>query len=928
MDPEAPAPRAAYDYLESVLAATLALLPDDPRDDREPARQALQSCCAAVGRELARLHGDATATGDTRALMHAVLDLAAVLAALGLLEHAYNAAIGAVALAPPAGALTEKAVRSALALAVEGGTAIQQATCEAMLASALVIAADAAPDRRLEAFDACERAIERLMRIGPPMQPQLAAGLYQAMSERDYLRLPACALLLFLPDADRYRGAAAQCGLHAWQPRVAAGPLDDWLQAVRHYLDDNRLWFAVEDARAALLPPADDELHVAADWTHWTIDHPAYRHVIPHHRSFLRERRLGHNLLVLTHEMTHVLCFLGAIGEALCALRTAAFHDETALWQNPDAPADDSTPLAQRFAREGVAPLPPGQAAALVRTEHALELALKAHALHDAWTPWFEGLAVFAETAADPMHDESIIDPVNNALRNLIDVYPEAGASDADVLRQAIDAFQARTAAALAEAGPRRLNRALRSPEPSYRAGYLAVRAVLARWRRTAARPISGAEAFRVLLHATRFGTSDALPDLALPAARFAEEAADRMAAWVVRLARLTRAELALAIGLDDSAAPGTNLRWADGRPCLATGDGRAAADARVRDLLRQAFAGLSAPEDIGRIRGADEFLSHTLEYAAWTLRNQSVAPGFDKHFDSLANLAKQTFFLGSLLPVGRCVARFFLNHRLGRDHGALVTVLRTTEDHVDGGGSSMNLFAAILEADSVQRLAAAAEHEASPRLEVSRIVDLTGMLTRDIGQAGMHLMTYRLGDWFEVRGTTDATQRLLDARPALKSDLTTLLRARLYPNPQQAAESRLAESTPHSARRTLDWIEGTTQWRIGSEPIAAEPWADHVRALARRLLDDAHGPQREAAARRLLGALWDEPATADAITAQDFETMTSAVPAARHDIVEALFATGHGHGGEHKAAAAALRRCPGRLLRRYGHGWDVRAAG
>jgi hypothetical protein len=80
--------------------------------------------------------------------------------------------------------------------------------------------------------------------------------------------------------------------------------------------------------------------------------------------------------------------------------------------------------MQERIADKGVGPLSDGEAAQLFRAQHGVELTLKAHALQDAWTPWFEGLAIFSELAADPS-----LDPVNNgwvteAIRNLVDFYP------------------------------------------------------------------------------------------------------------------------------------------------------------------------------------------------------------------------------------------------------------------------------------------------------------------------------------------------------------------------------------------------------------------------------------------------------------------------------------------------------------------------
>lgn len=176
------------------------------------------------------------------------------------------------------------------------------------------------------------------------------------------------------------------------------------------------------------------------DWTTWTIDHPAYRRAVPHHLSFTREREFDSQLLTLTHEITHVLSMLGNIGAALTCLRVAAFDDEVTLWSPALAEADPAR-YVERLASDGVAPLEDNQPGLLVRAERALEVTLKARALQDAWTPWFEGLALYGELSADPVEDPAMIDPVNEALQHMVDVLPLSNVestSDAEALRRPI----------------------------------------------------------------------------------------------------------------------------------------------------------------------------------------------------------------------------------------------------------------------------------------------------------------------------------------------------------------------------------------------------------------------------------------------------------------------------------------------------------
>ncbi len=81
-----------------------------------------------------------------------------------------------------------------------------------------------------------------------------------------------------------------------------------------------------------------------------------------------RTPALDETMLVLVHEMTHVLSMIGALGVSeAAALRLALLEVEFRLWTYA-GPAD---PEAIRTV--GVAPLISGDAAALPQVEQALE---------------------------------------------------------------------------------------------------------------------------------------------------------------------------------------------------------------------------------------------------------------------------------------------------------------------------------------------------------------------------------------------------------------------------------------------------------------------------------------------------------------------------------------------------------------------------
>ncbi len=192
--------------------------------------------------------------------------------------------------------------------------------------------------------------------------------------------------------------------------------------------------------------------------------------------------------------------------------------------------------------------------------------------MHNAWTPWLEGLAVFAETAADPALEESRINPVLSCLRNLVDV----AASDAESMQTGLEAlvaeFETAVSRAMKDHGRDRLNTTLAwtAGGDPYLPGYLAVRAVVAAWRRTRGAAIDAGAAFMILLHATRFALRDMVPSLAMPSEQFATEVQAGMACFAARLAALDEAGIETflksqardELGQSRFLGPKDDLRW------------------------------------------------------------------------------------------------------------------------------------------------------------------------------------------------------------------------------------------------------------------------------------------------------------------------------------------------------------------------------
>ena len=843
-----------------------------------PQEEELLDAAAAM---LASLGGDT----DAEDFVSAPYRLARAAERCGDAEVAYDLAAAAMELGEDAHPLSEEVARYALAVATAAGRPQQVAACSAQLAAVLAAAADGDPSRRLEAFDAGEAAVERLGAVPEQAREPLAERLARALSTRAYLQ-PLLLPIFHLLPVDRRRPGAPETGGNR--------------QPVELRLDA---------ARLALEPPPVPE-GARGDWTAWRLDHPAYRNAVPFGRAVLRETGFDDQLLVLAHEVTRELCLNGALGAATTCLRVAALDAETRLWVMALGDADPA--LHERMAGGGVAPLRDGDVVALFRAEQALELTRKAQLLQDTWTPWVEGLATLGEGVADPALDAAGTTIVAECLRHLAELAPDDGAArDGTAPASARDALraelEARCARAIRQRGAARLLRQLREQPAPYGAGYLAARAVVAAWRHALGRPLDGAEAFGALLYATRFATDDAIPDLSLPADRFAADALARMRQWMAQLAVLPRARLeellAAAAGLAPAAHP----------------------DAMLDVRLRQAMLSLARPDDEARQPRRPEEAHRAYAVIARTLRDRVKAPVAQWLDD-----ARQIVGAAGFLPVGRASARFHLRVDPETGQPLLEMRLRTTE-HAEHGAPGVDTVRLPVSAEVAEAIARERARGGRSRLDVVRVIDLGGATVPDRPRPGLHLLALRHGDWFDVHGATPEVDALLDRDPAHRAAVRELVRARLDPSPLVRMELEVIVPGVRGAARTRDWIAATRDWHAQDVRVDAHDWARRVHALADRLLaaDDERRTRRRDAARALVEATLGDPALAAALSDGGFDALTAELPEERDAIANALFATAQRPAADDVAAYAAglllTLRAP--LLVQAPHGWDVRPA-
>jgi hypothetical protein len=874
--------------------------------------------------------------------MRAFYALAKAVEQFGDSDIAYKLATAAIDPGLEHGNLREEVLQYAIALATRANRAHHIAICRVELAAAVVAAADTDPERMLEAFDSFEMAFEQLT-AAPQRFREIAALRLVGLAEgRDSLKIFLPPLYSFIPLKQRPDEIQQLLGPNSWPERISTEPLHAWRDENGATRTAQHWEMNFDLVRLPLLPKPQD-VGATIDWTSWMVDHPRYQRAIPHNRSFLREAGFDGLLLVLTHEITHVLSLIGGIGNALNCLRVAAFDAELTMWSvTPEA---SETMLLERIPEEGVAPLRDGDSASLFRAEQAIDLTLKAQMLQDIWTAWFEGLAVFGETAADPSLDRFRFGPVTNALRNFVDAQWSDSWSAAQMsqmpkeqivaeITRFFAEFENRCSAAMIKRGPSRLWAYLDETGVPYLAGYIAVRSIVSAWRETTQRPLTGNEAFSLLLHATRFATFDAVPDLSLRSDLFVEAATEMMCEWVARLTLLTREEIEdfLAPPPPDE-LPDYSYSWRAHHLVKRVIDSKTppkTASADSRRCLREALASLSRPEDDVRVAHSNEFTRGLLRACAQTLRENLEAPASERHIARLVGMVGRLGLLGSLLPIGRTAARFFLNLDATAPGGVLATLLLTTEEHVEDGKPSINRLEISIDRTSGERIASTYRRLRDPRIDVSRVIDLGAVFTPDSDLNGTHLLAFNYGTWFDIRGPTSVVEEILMQDGEQRTKLRDLVRARLHPTSIERAEIAMIARGDRGAMRTRDWIARSDSWVIADHIVDVKDWTQHIGVLTERILggDERRARQRDAA-RSLITTLFKDASMANSLTDMNFATLTEQAKGRREEIVDALFKTAQQPSAEPAIGyAASVLSAPGlRIYSMGAHGWDVCAA-
>lgn len=900
-----------------VKALTAQLLQQRRRHAGEDAPVDLVLDCAAeayealVGVDFSQTH-EFTTPGSVLTVLHR---LARAIDAFGYGLAAARIVHAVFLFKPQSGSKSEDLARFGIELAVRECLPVAAASFAVVLAGRIVDAADSLPERRLEAFDACEAAIERVAQCPEESAAELGAILLDLVWPRQELAVLRARLLAFvplLPSASPHEVAAAK---FVWPRRISSGLQKEWNSdelelALQRELDADEERFKLEP------PPVSDRPQTG--WLTWRVTHPTYQSVVPFADSFLKEANFDDLLLVLSHEVVHVYSLLGVLGLRLQCLRCAEFFHVAAQLPEGMPPVATMEEFYEQVCGSCAAPGAQNQRQ-LFHIEAAIELAAKAQTLQDIWTPWLEGLAVFGETAADPALDPDRVGPVGEAMRGLTAFYTdpeETGGTIAPAFRQAwTRAIKAR--------GPKRLSLYFQDPHVPYFAGYMAVRAVVSAWRAKLGQPLASTSAFHLLLHATRFGTLDAIPDLSLQSDAFRDEAQSRMTAWVARLAGLPKEDIKMFLrppGRFESlyAWEGSRLKHVPAEGVDAYSDLQ---DAYVNGWLDEAMRSLTRLGDERRIEDSSADLHDAVAGCRNEALNYLASESGKYAIETSGPVVNRFLQAGTILPIGQIEAKFYMNLVSGADFAELDIGLRTFQPGQAENTRSGHRLRLSVPRDEAHQIQEHYEQTGNPRITVTRIIDLHGPTAAGEPTTPLHFLTFRYGDWTE-------TLSAYDPRVALDreqhDDFLAAATRRVHGDPFEKLYLGPRFVGHAAVVRAIDRV------RSPGWPPELRPWQAAVLALSERFLEEAKTHDlRHRAANGLLCAVLKDSEVFDDPQNINFETLTERCPAERKGLVHALFQTAFQPGADSPTAAAvhAFAEHPPYFFSRGPTGWDVRAA-
>lgn len=602
----------------------------------------------------------------------------------------------------------------------------------------------------------------------------------------------------------------------------------DW--ATQIFESANYLMVQIANKRFELLPKSNN---IEVFWNNWTINYGRMLQAIPHNESLPREECVNEILMDLKHELTHVYTLFGSVGTVLNMMRWLIVELEIQLFVNHyelSQVTEDAQIQWKNImqSKEPVQLMRP-DALGLAYAERSVAIEAKIRCIEQVWLPWYEGIAVFGETVDNPELDPEFESFPTTVLKNMVDlnagkIAEEEGKSLLEVFDRHKKRMEAMYAKALNTEGVHRLHAYLTVYHKHYLPGYLVVRSVLSKWRNTSKRPIRGDEAFRLLLHITRFSGFEVLPDLGLPIDKFREQVVTKHLEWVSTVGNLDEKELIAFFDLD--AKPNQPYSyWSKGKLVITERDDPAEKDeAALLQKARDCMSSLTgADRPVDGFEKADDTLKEIIKDIAEITVERANDKGMINKGSAAAMLTRYT-----ILPIAQATCPFWLIS----DGNQLACKLRTKAMDKEHGTPSYNLVSFQIKPDDFEWLKKRIIETGVQYLTVTRAVLLGGFTDRTL--ANRHFLVYQYEDWMHVESM--GMFWLSDVNETVQAAMETRFRSNVVFDYREAINGK---NNPCSIR-TKQWIENN-DWQnvdLDGKVINLQPWADHVQNLSDEVLN------------------------------------------------------------------------------------------
>jgi hypothetical protein len=694
---------------------------------------------------------------------------------------------------------------------------------------AVKIAQSANDDTRtfVEAFDAIEKALMHLP-VDSAKRKQALGWLFNYLEEEKYESLVPY-FYLGMPKDQKINLSEDLLQAEIWLDRVSGKEQEAWLKALWETVS---LVIEVENGRLALQPSRSYQ-YAEADWATWSFTHDVFRSAIPDGKSLFREENLNQILLDLNHEITHVFSMLGEIGLSIMALRLAALEVEMNLWTfiSPAGGID-----FEKLIKQGVAPLDSVNWLALPQAEQALEISRKNQILQEIWQPWFEGVAIYVQLAADPLANTKAYSPSISIITHLFDAYPskeiiEKGEIGKWVAEQFKNPETLYSEILAGDDAYYCLRTFLVKYPDHYLAGYLIVRCIVSAWRDTLGHPINGAEVALILLHLTRFSSGDTIPNLGLPLSAFRSAVSDRMLEWFDSLINISRLDLETIIDTGFS----QSLDWEKGKLVKYDEEQGISVLKLLADRMKEAYSSLCGENaDLNRIPDAGpDCIAFLRESAGALARTRST---FAEHNPILRRYIDNI----SIFPIGQVEAPFWLN----RKSCTMFCLIRTTESAKDSKKPGYNGFIFPLSQEDFAKLENLIATQGLSRITVTRIADAVMNYSIKGRIGGRHYVVLQCGDWINVRSR--GLYMEAEVPPSVLEDVESYFLA----NPFRTLDANIIARGLKGAQRTTGWLQRLEPFE---ERAYIEPWINYLINLAEEILNSDKRTERVDMSARIL---------------------------------------------------------------------------